>query len=98
MITEIANSGRLRAASWTPTTFSTALPAIATITSPAKAFEIPSDLTAGSSAWMNQSETKAEPTPAIARISPGRPMVCQQATRRLSPQPILGDDPSPDTQ
>ena len=35
-ITEIAKSGRLRAASCTPTTFSTALPAIATITRPAK--------------------------------------------------------------
>src|SRR5206468_11463657 len=43
-----------------------ALPAIATMTSPAKALEIPSDWTAGSSAWMNQSDTNAAPVPAAA--------------------------------
>ena len=48
--TETARSAFPFAASVIPTTFSTALPAIATITSPVNAFEIPSDSTAGSSA------------------------------------------------
>ena len=47
-----------------PTTFSTALPAIPTITMPVKALEIPSASTAGSSAPTNQSETNAAATPA----------------------------------
>ena len=51
-----------------PVTFSTALPAIATMTSPAKAFERWRVLIAGSSAAMNQSDTNAEATPATASI------------------------------
>ena len=49
-----------------PVVFSTALPAIATITSPAKACGIPSLSIDGVSAVTNQSETNAAPTPAIA--------------------------------
>ena len=49
-MTEIARSASPFAASVIPTTFSTALPAIATITSPVNAFETPSARTAGSSA------------------------------------------------
>ena len=60
----MAKSGRLRAASWTPTTFSTALPAIATTTSPANASLIPSASVAGLSAVTNQSLTNAAATPA----------------------------------
>ena len=47
-----------------PATFSTALPAIATITIPANACEMCSWWIVGSSASTNQSETNAEPTPA----------------------------------
>src|SRR6266545_3493081 len=54
------------AASWTPTTFSIALPAIATITRPANASEMLSEPMAGSSATTNQSETNAASTPAAA--------------------------------
>ena len=49
-----------------PTTFSTALPAIPTITRPVNAFEMPSASTAGSSESTNQSETNAALTPASA--------------------------------
>src|SRR5262245_31950429 len=56
------------AASWTPTTFSTALPAMATITRPANASEIPSWSIDGSSAETNQSDTNAAATPETARI------------------------------
>ena len=64
--TEIARSKlRLRART-RPVKFSTAFPAMATITSPANAFEIPRVRIAGSRAWMNQSDTKAEPVPAAA--------------------------------
>ena len=49
-----------------PTTFSTALPAIPTITMPVKALEIPSASTAGSSAPTNQSETNAAAIPDTA--------------------------------
>src|SRR5919198_1451074 len=52
-----------------PTTFSTALPAIATITSPVNACERPSVVIAGSNAETNQSETKAAPRPATTRTS-----------------------------
>src|SRR3954468_24142307 len=52
-----------------PTTFSTALPAIATITSPANAFEMPSASTAGSTAPTNQSDTNAAPTPATTSVA-----------------------------
>ena len=63
-ITEIAKSGLLRAASCTPTTFSTALPAIATITSPANTSLMCSVWIAGVSAVTNQSDVKAAPTAA----------------------------------
>src|SRR5919202_2075213 len=66
LTTEIARSFWPLFASTTPTTFSTALPAIATITSPANALDIPSDSTAGSTAPTNQSDTNAAPTPAAA--------------------------------
>ena len=49
--------------------FSTALPAIPTITIPVNAFEMPSASTAGSSAFTNQSDTNAAPTPATARTT-----------------------------
>src|SRR5438874_5857453 len=52
-----------------PTTFSTALPANATITRPVKAGEIPRNVVAGVSAPTNQSETNAEPMPAPTSIT-----------------------------
>jgi len=64
MITEIAKSGRLRTASCTPTTFSTALPAIATMTSPAKSWLMCIACVAGVKAATNQSLVKAAATPA----------------------------------
>ena len=66
LITEIARSLWPFAASVMPTTFSTALPAIPTITMPVNAREIPSVSIAGPSASTNQSETNAAPTPAAA--------------------------------
>ena len=71
-ITEIAKSGRLRAASCTPTTFSTALPAIATITSPANSWLMCSVWIAGVSAVTNQSDVNAAPTPRDAEHDRGR--------------------------
>src|SRR5215203_6959751 len=47
-----------------PDEFSTAFPAIPTMTSPVNAFEMPSASTAGSSASTNHSDTNAAPTPA----------------------------------
>ena len=64
-----ASSAWLRAAAWTPTTFSTAFPAIATTTSPANASDIPRVAIAGRSAATNQSETKADKTAAVARTT-----------------------------
>src|SRR5665213_557743 len=49
-----------------PTTFSMALPAIATITSPAKVSEIWSTFMVGSNDFTNQSETKAAHKLAVA--------------------------------
>ncbi len=69
MIRLIARSTWFLAASWIPTTFSTAFPARATTTSPAKASEIPSEPSDGSSASTNQSETRAAP-PADAASRP----------------------------
>jgi hypothetical protein len=46
--------------------FSTALPAMAAMTRPAKARLIPSWSTVGASAVTNQSDTKAAPTPPAA--------------------------------
>src|SRR5512133_2879851 len=65
-ITEIAKSGLFRKASWTPTTFSTALPAIATTTNPAKVWLICSEAVAGSNAETNQSLTNTAPAAAAA--------------------------------
>src|SRR5690348_492749 len=62
MTTENAYSERFLAASWMPTTFSTALPAIATITRPANASEIFKACIAGSSACTNHSDTNAAAT------------------------------------
>src|SRR5689334_20361577 len=71
-------------ASWTPTTFSTALPAMATITRPANASEIPSESIEGSSATTNQSETNAASTPETANI----PTASQRGQRGASwPRP-----------
>src|SRR5262249_36613447 len=47
----------------TAATFSTAFPAIDTITRPAKVSEICSVLIVGVSAWMNQSDTNADARP-----------------------------------
>ena len=69
-----------------PATFSTALPASATTTSPAKASETPSWSIVGRSAAMNQSETKAEPTPA-GRQQPDRDG--QRNTRRALARLLL---------
>src|SRR4051794_1913850 len=63
---EKAYSDLPAAASWTPTTFSIALPAIATMTKPANACEMSSDSIAGSSASTNQSEPNADSAPAAA--------------------------------
>src|SRR5437660_2420844 len=65
-ITAIAKSGRLRKASWTPTTFSTALPAIATTTNPANVSLMCSDAVAGCKAETNQSLTKTAPVAVAA--------------------------------
>lgn len=61
------------AASWMPTTFSTAFDAMATITRPANAGDRSSASIAGVSATTNQSETNAAPTPATASIPIARP-------------------------
>ena len=91
--TEIARSDLPLAARKIPVKFSTALPAIATITSPANAFEIPSDATAGSRAWMNQSETKAAPAPAIASRTTAN-AIEQPRLRLLRRRPRWPPDPS----
>ena len=61
----------------TPVAFSTALPAIATMTRPANASEMPSWSIVGRSACTNQSETNAAPTPAAA----SRPAATASGTR-----------------
>ncbi|MCU1673366.1 MAG: hypothetical protein JWN77_1479 [Frankiales bacterium] len=61
------------AASWMPTTFSTALDAMATMTRPANASEMCSVSIAGVSATTNQSETNAAPTPATASMPMASP-------------------------
>ena len=71
-----------------PVVFSTALPAIATITSPAKAFGIPSLSIDGVSAVMNQSETNAAPTPAIPSSTSAE--VIESAGDRYSPAGSFG--------
>ena len=78
--TEKAYSERPAAASWMPTTFSIALPAMATTTRPAKASEMCSADMAGSRATTNQSETKA--ASAAARAS--RPTASQTGHRGAS--------------
>src|SRR5512133_424645 len=62
MTTANAYSDRFLAASWTPTTFSMALPAMATTTRPANASEMPKEFIAGSRAETNQSDTNAAAT------------------------------------
>ena len=65
--TENAYSDLFCNESCTPTMFSTAFPAIATTTKPAKASEICRAAMAGSRAWTNQSETSAaNPAAAIS--------------------------------
>ena len=56
-----------------PTTFSTALPAMATTTSPAKASLMCSTPSAGVRAATNQSDTKAAPTLAAERTTTTAP-------------------------
>src|SRR5579875_546431 len=62
----------LRADSWMPTKFSTALPAMATITSPAKAWLMPRVWMAGRRAWTNQSDTAAAAALVAARVTRAR--------------------------
>ena len=69
----IARSGLLRSAIWMPTTFSTALPAIATMTRPTNSSDRPSVAIAGRSASTNQSDTRAAPTPAASEHAEGEP-------------------------
>jgi hypothetical protein len=66
MMTLIAKSAWPRAASWMPTTFSIAFPAIATMTRPANACDMPRASIAGSSAVTHQSDTSAGATLATA--------------------------------
>src|SRR5437764_5123811 len=66
LTTEIARSERRFQASTRPAVFSTALPAIATITRPANACERLSSWIAGFSPLTNQSETNAEAAPLSA--------------------------------
>ena len=66
LTTEIARSAWPFERRVTPAVFSTALPAIATITSPANAFGTPICRIAGVSAETNQSDTNAAPTPDAA--------------------------------
>src|SRR3954471_15327195 len=69
LITEIAVSYSPRLAIRMPVKFSAALPAIATITRPAKALEMFSWSIAGVSASMNHAEMNAAMTPATAIIA-----------------------------
>src|SRR5581483_11538253 len=82
MITEIAKSIRSSTASWMPTTFSTALPAIATMTTPAKSWLMCIACVAGVRAATNQSLAKAAATPA----PPSRPVVRASGQRALRPE------------
>src|SRR5690349_20563618 len=72
-ITEKAYADWFFAASWTPTTFSIALPAIATTTNPAKVWLIDNESIAGCRALTNQSETNAAAAPAAARSPTASP-------------------------
>jgi hypothetical protein len=67
-----ARSALPSTASRIPTTFSTALPAIATMTRPAKAWLMPSIFIAGSRASTNQSDTRAAAIPhrIVRRVAP----------------------------
>ena len=93
-ITEIAKSGRLRAASCTPTTFSTALPAIATITSPANSWLMCSVWIAGVSALTNQSEANAAPTRGDARARSRSSSTDQRGGGCSSPSVLAEEDGS----
>ena len=85
--TEMASSERPFQARATPTAFSTALPAIATITSPANAGEISSRWIAGASAATNQSDTNAAAAPAASSSA----RVGASASRGPSPGRETGD-------
>ena len=76
-----ASSALPRQASWMPTACSTALPAMATMTRPAKTWLMPRTSIAGSSASTNHSETKAAPSPAPQRTTMA--VVSGQASSRL---------------
>ena len=76
-----ASSALPRQASWMPTTCSTALPAIATMTRPAKAWLMPRASIAGSSAATNHSETSAAARPAPQRTTMA--VVSGQASSRV---------------
>ena len=75
--TEKAYSDWPLAASWTPTTFSMALPAIATMTRPAKAWEIPADVHRRARARRRTSRRR---TPRPRR----RPPACRRPARAAS--------------
>jgi len=60
-ITDVARSVLFWIASRTPTTFSTALPAMATITRPTNASDIPNDAMVGRNASTKRSEVSAAP-------------------------------------
>src|SRR4051794_29776335 len=86
MTTANAYSDRFLAASWTPTTFSMALPAIATTTSPANVSEIPIELIAGCRASTNQSDTNAAATALRASITTAN-ATCQRGFSASSGPP-----------
>src|SRR5882757_2639482 len=85
MITLIAKSAWFRYANWMPTTFSMALPAIATMTRPANAWDTPSASIAGSREDTNQSETSAAAT--LAPVS----MVTASHSGHRGPSCSAGD-------
>ena len=81
LTTEIARSASPFNASATPAVFSTAFPAIATMTSPANGFGTPIRCIAGVSAAMNQSETNAAATPPAASSATASAIETRGASR-----------------
>src|SRR5262249_32449755 len=75
--TDTASSERCFHANTTPVAFSTAFPAIAAITRPANALEMPSLSIVGRSSLTNQSEANGEPPRATA----GGATATERATR-----------------
>ena len=81
-MTEIARSAWPFHASTSPAVFSTALPAIATITSPANAWEMCSWTIAGDRPLINESDTNAEATPRDEQQRERQPERQPRSTRR----------------